>query len=184
MRERPDKRTHKKCIKCRKWKSREALFDDDGTMIQTKGFGSHPDSQDGLQTICQSCKSTMNIASRNRNCTARIRHHTSTRCLTQLGEHAPTNFTAELETHLGYGIRQLVKHLSHDLKEREGPKRKLVDALNEGYHIDHIYPLSRYRVVVDDGVDWETFRECWRIDNLSAIPAEENLKKGAKVNAA
>ena len=180
-RERPSKSTHKKCIKCRQWKSRTATLDDDGNTIEVKGFGSHPDSQDGLQTICQLCKSRMNIASRNRNCTARIRHHTSTRCLTQLGSHAPTGFVSDIEHHLGYKIRALVKHLSSDLKRREGSRRKLVDALNEGYHIDHIYPLSRFKVIDDGEVDWDTFKQCWSIENLSAIPATENLQKGAKV---
>lgn len=177
----PSVRTHKKCIKCREWKPREPVFDEAGNQIEPKGFGSHPDSQDGLQTICQPCKSKMNIKSRNRNVTARIRHHTSTRCLAQLGEHAPSNFTANLEEHLGYSIRKLVRHLSQDLKEREGKRRRLVQALDEGYHIDHIYPLSRFPVVRDGKVNWEEFRRCWDPANLSAIPAQENLQKGAKV---
>jgi hypothetical protein len=29
-------------------------------------------------------------------------------------------------------------------------------------------------------VDWAAFVDCWRIKNLSAIPASENLSKGAK----
>ena len=170
-----DKRIYKKCIKCREWKLREA------TETETKGFGANKDSNDGLQSICMKCKHTMNTASRNRNVTARIRHHTATRCLTQLGEAAPKGFVKELETHLGYKIRALVRHLGADLKAREGPKRKLVDALNEGYHIDHIYPLSRFPVLRNGSVDWKEFQKCWDINNLSAIPAEENLKKGAKI---
>jgi hypothetical protein len=107
--------------------------------------------------------------------------------LTQLGkELTPTNFVANLEDYLGYKISTLVKHLSRDLKEREGVGRKLRDALNEGYHIDHIHPLSRFAVVGTDDlgegfVNWEAFRECWSMANLTAIPAEENLAKGAKV---
>ncbi len=30
-------------------------------------------------------------------------------------------------------------------------------------------------------VDWDEFKRCWAMTNLSAIPADENLKKGAKV---
>jgi hypothetical protein len=61
----------------------------------------------------------------------------------------------------------------------------LKDALNEGYHIDHIRPLSLYPVVRKvmggtEEVDWEVFRACWRIENLTAIPARENLQKGAR----
>lgn len=181
-----DKRLYKKCIKCRAWKPREALTNDEGVDIK-KGFGNHNDSSDGLQSICYTCKNVMNNKARSRNVTARIRHHTGTRCLTQLGkEHTPKNFVANLEDYLGYKISTLVRHLSKDLKTREGSKRKLRDALNEGYHIDHIKPLSKFPVIVDEAagalshVDWDVFRECWAIENLTAIPAEENLAKGAK----
>jgi len=184
-----DKRLYKKCIKCRAWKPRKTLTHPDNEDIEIKkGFGNHKDSSDGLQSICYMCKNVMNNKARSRNVTARIRHHTGTRCLTQLGkEHTPKNFVANLEDYLGYKISTLVKHLSKDLKEREGPKRKLRDALNEGYHIDHVHPLSKFLVIVDGNagtlayVDWDAFRECWAIKNLSAIPAADNLAKGATV---
>ena len=180
-----DKRLYKKCIKCRQWKPREDILDPNtGAVVERHGFGEH-NSSDGLQSICFACKNIANKKSRDRNPVARIRHHTATRCLTQLGSCAPENFTAEMETYLGYKIRVLVKHLGQDLREREGPKRKLKDALNEGYHIDHIRPLSSFTVVyrnkfMEDEVDWEAFRKCWAITNLRAIPGEENLAKGAK----
>jgi len=184
-----DKRTHKKCIKCRNFKLRLDLMhtDDDGndTVVEKRGFGKHESSSDGLQSICFACKNIANTKSRERNVTARIRHHTGTRCLTQLGkEHAPPKFVANLEDYLGYTIRTLVRHLSADLKEREGKSRKLRDALNEGYHIDHRKPLSSFKVIrksqeQQDVVDWDAFRRCWAIENLRAIPAEENLAKGA-----
>lgn len=180
-----DKRIWKKCIKCRGWHPREDILDDDDNVTRKHGFGAHADSSDGLQSICFFCKNTMNIKSRNQNVTARIRHHTGTRCLTQLGKKlTPSKFVANLEDYLGYKIPTLVKALSKDLKEREGPKRKLRDALNEGYHIDHIKPLSSFPVVCKsqsqiDEVDWDAFRDCWSITNLRAIPADENLAKGA-----
>jgi hypothetical protein len=183
-----DRRTHKKCIKCRAWKPREDILAGDGSgTVETKhGFGSHKDSSDGLQSICYACKNVMNNKARTKNVSARLRHHTATRCLTQLGQPlTPKNFVANLEDYLGYRIAKLVKHLSHDLRLREGKKRKLRDALNEGYHIDHIKPLSSYRVVWTDRggteqVDWDEFRRCWAVENLTAIPALENLQKGAK----
>jgi len=110
--------------------------------------------------------------------------------MTQLGILAPAHFVKNMEDYLGYKIVTLVKALGRDLKEREGPKRKLRDALNEGYHIDHITPLSSFKVIwVDDGpngdnvehIDWAIFRDCWAIDNLRAIPADENLAKGASM---
>ncbi len=185
-----DKRLWKKCIKCRNWKPRKDLELDDG-QTKKKGFGAH-NSSDGLQSICFACKNVANTKSRERNVTARIRHHTATRCLTQLGELAPAEFTTDLEKHLGYRIKLLVKHLAADLKDREGPTRKLRDALNEGYHIDHIRPLSSFNVfmsaemaanlgkgLVEGDIDWLAFRDCWDITNLSAIPSAENLAKGA-----
>ena len=123
--DRPDKRVYKKCIKCRVLQLRLDELDGDG-MLQTKrGFGKHSGSSDGLQSICFDCKNIMNNKARNRNVTVRIRHHTGTRCLTQLGkEHTPEGFVANLEDYLGYKISALVKHLSHDLREREGRRRK------------------------------------------------------------
>ena len=179
-----DKRLYKKCIKCRSWKPREDLEDANGTLVK-RGFGKHADSSDGLQSICFLCKNVMGNKAREKNVTARIRHHTGTRCLTQLGKAlTPPNFVANLEDYLGYKISTLVKHLSADLKSREGKSRKLRDALNDGYHIDHITPLSSFDVIGEgmageEMVDWDTFRECWAISNLRAIPAEENLAKGA-----
>lgn len=176
-----DKRVWKKCIKCRGWHPRKDIMDDDDNLIRKRGFGEHSDSSDGLQAICFFCKNDMNNKARNMNVTARVRHHTGTRCLTQLGkEHTPRNFVANLEDYLGYKITTLVKSLGKDLKEREGPKRKLRDALNDGYHIDHIKPLSTFKVLNGTTVDWDVFRECWALSNLRAIPADENLAKGAK----
>jgi len=180
-----DKHLYKKCIKCRQWKPRADVLDTtSGEVLEKKGFGSH-NSSDGLQSICGGCKNIANTKARKRNVTSRIRHHTATRCLTQLGDQAPENFTADMEQHLGYKITALVKALGKDLKEREGSHRKLRDALNEGYHIDHKRPLSSFNVITPDEegfhelVDWDAFRECWAISNLSAIPGEENLAKGA-----
>ncbi len=180
-----DKAVFKKCIKCRQWKAKEAHTDENGREWK-KAFGSHDDNADGYQVICYQCKGVANTAARNKNVAFRIRHHTGTRCLTQLGEHAPDNFVKNLEKHLGYKIRSLVKYLRRELKEREGLKRSLRDALNEGYHIDHKVPLSSFKVIrigsdgAGDVVDWDTFQECWAMTNLRAIPAEENLAKGAK----
>lgn len=187
-----DKRVYKKCIKCRNWKPRKDIMSnvDPEVVLEKHGFGAH-NSSDGLQSICFSCKNVMNKGAREKNVTQRIRHHTATRCMTQLGDLAPEGFVKDLEKHLGYNIKALVRALSAGLKTREGSHRKLRDALNEGYHIDHVRPLSSFPVIVTepdpiDGtisteyVDWAVFRTCWDISNLSAIPAEENLAKGAK----
>lgn len=107
----------------------------------------------------------------------------ATRCLDQLGERAPSGFTRNIEDYLGYSIARLVRALRERLHEKEGVDRKLKDALNEGYHVDHIRPLSSFDVMRGDGeeeVDWDEFRRCWAVSNLEAIPALDNLKKGAR----
>lgn len=162
-----DPRVEKKCIKCRKWHPRER-------------FGDHETSSDGKQSICFDCKNARGKERRQRDVRARLRHHTSTRVLTQLGVHAPEGITAHLEEYLGYRFGVLVRALQQRLNETF-PGRKLRDVLAEGWHVDHIHPLSRYPVITERGVDWEVFRQCWHYDNLSCIPAEDNLKKGARV---
>lgn len=179
-----DKKLYKKCIKCRAWRPREDITDETDGHVQKRQFGLHDTSDDGLQSICYSCKNIANTTARSKNASQRIRHHTGTRCMTQLGTHAPGNFVKNMEDYLGYKIVSLVKALGKDLKEREGPKRKLRDALNEGYHIDHIVPLSSFDILLSTNsggnvVNWDVFRECWAITNLRAIPADENLAKGA-----
>lgn len=104
----------------------------------------------------------------------------STRCLTQLGSLAPEGFTARMDSYLGYSMPELVRGLSERLKQ-DFPDKRLRDCLNEGWHVDHIYPLSKFDVLVNGEVNWKEFRRCWAINNLRAIPAEDNLKKGAKV---
>ena len=184
-----DKKIYKKCIRCREWKPKADILDPiSGEVTEKKGFGMHQDTDDNLQVICYACKNKLGTTARNQNVRARLRHHTGTRCLTQLGDAAPTGFSAKLEEYLGYTIAKLVKRLGSDLKAREGSGRKLVDALNEGYHIDHIHPLSKFNVIwYDRGgtphVHWDQFRACWAVENLRAIPALENLQKGAKVVA-
>lgn len=166
--EKHDRKTEKKCIKCKRW------------LLLASHFGVHNTSNDGFQSICKDCKKEANKKAQTKNVVARIRHHTATRCLEQLKGHVPSGFTKMMESYLGYPIQRLVRHLRDDLHAREGDERSLKDALNEGYHIDHIKPLSSYKVIVDGQVDWDAFKQCWRIENLSAIPARENLVKGAK----
>lgn len=155
----------KKCAKC-------------GNIKALDEFNASDTSHDGRQSYCKKCKSAMHKQRHRQNTRARLRHHMATRIQSQLGKHSPPNLTKNLEEYLGYRIPTLVKSLRADLMEREG--KKLNDALEEGYHIDHLKPLSSYQVICGEVVDWEAFKECWAISNLKAIPAAENLAKGAK----
>lgn len=165
-------RGEKRCIKCREWK----LLNE---------FGSHDDTEDGHQSYCKSCKNELGKKRLQKNVSARLRHHMSTRITNQLGPECPINLTRDLEEYLGYPLNMLVKVLRERLAE-EFPGKKLRDVLNEGWHVDHIQPLMSFPVVLSDGpkearVDWTTFRRCWALTNLRAIPAEENLSKGSKL---
>jgi hypothetical protein len=163
-----DRATHKKCIRCRE-------------VLPKERFGDH-NSADGKQSICFDCKNKRGKQLREINVRARLRHHISTRVISQLGHLCPEGVTRDLEQYLGYSFAVLVRHLADRLK-KDYPDKKLVQVLQDGWHVDHLYPLSRYKVVDEPAnrIDWEEFRRCWDPNNLAAIPAEDNLKKGAKI---
>lgn len=146
-------------------------------------FGSHEDTSDGLQTYCRMCKNQLNVKARQINVNVRLKHHIATRVTDQLGPLAPSDTYARIEELLGYRVKTLTRHLRQDLQKRE-PGKTLRDALDEGYHVDHIHPLSAFPVIYSGEVDWSIFRDCWALTNLRAIPAAENLAKGAKVMSA
>lgn len=162
----PVKVRKKRCAKC-------------GLIKPLTEFDPSCTSDDGHQSYCKGCKKDLGKRRQQRSVAARLRHHMATRIATQLGDNAPDGMTSKLDILLGYRIQTLVKALSTDLREREG--KKLRDALEEGYHVDHIKPLSSFKVIVGDHIDMEAFQECWAISNLRAIPAAENLAKGARI---
>lgn len=167
-RRKPIRGKEKKCIKCRE--------------IKPIGeFGYHGNTEDGLQTICRTCKNERATERRNQNVRARLHHHIATRVASQLGNQCPRDITKTLEARLGYRIQTLVRHLRERMQsDYEG--KKLRDALNEGWHVDHIHPLSKFTCVTSSGeVDWDEFQRCWDISNLVCVPADVNLAKGAKV---
>jgi len=70
---------------------------------------------------------------------------------------------------VGYSVEQLQQHLEEQFKSG-------MDWSNYGeWHIDHITPISAYDYADYDDVD---FKNCWDLDNLQLLWAEENLKKG------
>ena len=157
----------KKCMKC-------------GEIKPLDKFGRHNDTADGHQSYCKGCKNKLGKQRHRMNAAARLKHHFATRIQMQLGELCPQQLTLNLEEHLGYTFTALIVALRKDLKEREGHQRSLTAALSEGYHVDHIKALSKYKVIKNRVVDWDKFRECWAVSNLRAVPALDNLKKGAR----
>lgn len=163
----PRRTTHKKCTKCRCWRVHA-------------DFGAAEASADGMQSYCKHCKNELGKRRRQKDIKARLKHHIATRISDQLGVFAPKGLSKNLESHLGYTMGALVRGLREELQAREGPERRLKDALDSGYHIDHIRPLKLYNVIKEGEVDWQEMRKCWAISNLSAIPSSENLSKGSK----
>lgn len=138
-------------------------------------FDPHKGAADGHQAYCKKCKSALNTARRDNSPAARLKHHIASRCMAQCPG-APSDLTARLEEYVGYRIVDLVAALDVDIRQREGIS--LQEALRRGYHIDHRHPLSAYKV---QHVGDAEFRACWAISNLWAIPAADNLRKGAKI---
>ena len=52
------------------------------------------------------------------------------------------------------------------------------DFLEGDFHIDHIIPCAAFNFQSPEDPD---FKRCWALSNLQLLPAEENLKKGAKL---
>ena len=143
-------------------------------------FGLNKESSDGYQSFCKVCKNESNAQSMRRDPVKYLRHHTGTRVGTSLGSAAPKGYQRDLEKLLGYTFTKLARHLREDLKKR-GVQKTLKQCTMEGWHVDHIHPLKEYKMVSRGEVDWEVFRRCWKIENLSMIPAKANLQKGSKI---
>ena len=157
----------KKCAKC-------------GQLQELANFGLNPTSSDGYKSYCKSCTNKLGARRRHVNISFRLRHHIVTRVLKQLeaiGQQPPDGLLTNLEQYLGYRISELRTKLNTELQEKR--EISLRDAIGEGYHLDHIKPLSSFTIT---GLDCQVFRDCWAISNLEMIPAADNLKKGANYN--
>jgi len=47
------------------------------------------------------------------------------------------------------------------------------------WHLDHIKPVSSFKFT---SYEDDEFKECWSLDNLQPLWAEDNLKKGSRIN--
>ena len=75
------------------------------------------------------------------------------------------------ESLVGYTRQQLKQHL-------EGLWQDGMTWANFGeWHIDHVRPISSFEYATYNDPE---FLECWSIDNLQPLWAEENMQKGAR----
>lgn len=136
-------------------------------------FPPHGETADGYATRCKSCRNEAHAKRRKSNIMYRLKHHIATRVEKQCN--VPKGFVTNLPLYLGYQIGELRAKLEKEMhvKHGFGLKRAIV----EGWHLDHIKPLSLFNVVE---IGDDEFRACWAISNLEMKPAAENLAKGAK----
>ena len=175
----------KKCAVCRKW------FLINQEEVRKEGIGRSGSTRaQGYQTRCKRCKTASQHARQQADPIKRIKHHFNTRMDMQLKPLRPKTLTADMEKYLGYKILHLKRKLSQQCQEDYGMTIK--QALEAGYHIDHVRPLSSFKVIVEAKpgqrkpgetqpgpmIDWDEFRRCWDPSNLKVITAEENLSKG------
>lgn len=153
----------KVCVKCK--------------LAKPKGrFPPHKDTKDGLASYCKDCRAVLRKKRNETNMEARIKHHFAARMTKDFGtDTIPPALVKNMSQYLGYPVQLLVGYLDHDIQEREGIS--LQEAMDRGYHIDHIKPLSSFGV---KSITDLAFKECWAMTNLRVIPAIDNLKKGAK----
>jgi len=76
---------------------------------------------------------------------------------------------------VGYTLNDLIKRFKKTM-----PKNYTWQDYSKGrLHIDHIIPISAHNFTKSNQID---FKNCWALSNLQLLPAEENLRKGAKLS--
>ncbi len=78
------------------------------------------------------------------------------------------------ESLVGYTLEELMTHLESQFK----PGMTWENHGRSGWHIDHIRPIASFNFTSPDDPE---FKECWSLENLRPLWAEENLRKGAEV---
>jgi len=46
------------------------------------------------------------------------------------------------------------------------------------WHVDHIIPISYFEITSHE---CDGFKECWKLENLQPLWAQDNLKKGDRI---
>jgi len=82
----------------------------------------------------------------------------------------------------GYSWEQLVGYTKDDLKQHL--ESQFINGMNwkeflkGNIHIDHIIPKSLFKYSSPENRE---FKQCWALENLQPLWAEENIKKGNKI---
>ena len=76
---------------------------------------------------------------------------------------------------LGYTREQLISHL----EKQFSPGMSWENYGSNGWHIDHIVPLSAFNYTDPSHID---FKRAWALSNLRPLWAAENLRKHAKLD--
>ena len=81
---------------------------------------------------------------------------------------------------LGYTTDDLRQHLESQFEANSKPDKEKMSWENMGqtWHIDHIRPCVSFKFANEDGsVNQEAIKECWKLDNLQPLYAEDNMAK-------
>lgn len=151
----------KKCSKC-------------GKKQPITEFGKNSSSGDGHKSYCRECTNALHRKRHKTDIVARLKHHIAVRVKTQF-PFVEEGYVENLETHIGYPLWQLKVSLQADIQKREGISLRF--AIEKGYHLDHVRPLSAFNCLELGDAE---FRACWAINNLKMVSAAINLSKGAR----
>lgn len=75
---------------------------------------------------------------------------------------------------LGYSMEELKKHLESQFE----PGMSWDNHGRNGWHIDHIIPISAFNFTSTDDLD---FKKCWALSNLRPMWAGDNISKHCKL---
>ena len=101
----------------------------------------------------------------------KVKLHNNVACMVRLSLHGKKAGNV-LETILGYTTEDLMKHIENQFDDK-----MTWDNYGEYWHIDHIKPQSLFNF---ESFEDDEFKECWGLDNLQPLSAEENRKKSNK----
>lgn len=155
----------KLCSNCRVWKDLDKFIQNSST-------------RSGYSWRCKSCIRTEEHLEQKReyqkqfrkdNPSWRIHHAIGEGIWRSLKEDKARKCWQDI---LNYNLQELKEHL----KEQFKPGMSF-DNYGE-WHIDHIKPRSEFDI---DGIDDPELKECWALDNLQPLWAEENLSKSDRV---